>query len=793
LRGRISEGEISQLRKDGAENGFYTLSIAEQNALLAKMAAKDEGARRILSSNNVDINSTMQVSNFLNSDAGTALRERLISKVSHEMTALDMFAEKLGVGSAGVHSLVYKRNADADRAALQERYQGELVSLERVKTEAAEGGPSSSADAISNNAVDRIKVLTEEEEIYYAARKKKSKASKVDEIEAELAKDESYQRLTRIQQIERIVQKLKADGVITDKDKLAAERRQANADAMAGNGFARMAAVTSTVWDNAEMKNNARTLFGQLYKGQGDLSNISEVDRNSFIMQNLSKILAMSKGKAYYSSVHSEGKFELSLGENATSSTIISNMSQEQFNTVVKGMKFEGDKAVSEIRGRIIAKSGKTETFTEMPDPSKMTATELKEFNAAKSALEQHYRKDNNAEEFVNLYRNTTLVNEEETLRGLLAQINSNIAEARRSVLRNNADYMGAIRDAMLGTDTFAKMLAEIKAHLKAEGVDYDQLSNKDKDEYIRSLLSSEAFLDKNVESKKLLQQFNKEVENELVKRSGTATNFEVKQGLSDEMISRMLASDAATREQLMRVGAHRPEHMFRREHFHHTRIHYMLRNPMMRERFMKAIMRHLYREPELKKMIAADHSLYDSKIKKMTKAEANKYINEHFDELVRRLGEKMLLGKDKKGNYTLNQTVNQTVASRVIDDIEASQPKVGTSFRKTLAEAVKAMLTGDTKKNDEIDDIINRLMGRFETSSEFKKVVKEVVKPTMREQFQTYLDGAEWENIITKAKKDLRTDTAFARDIFAKANAATSSEIAALQKKLNELRKRLK
>ena len=41
---------------------------------------------------------------------------------------------------------------------------------------------------------------------------------------------------------------------------------------------------------------------------------------------------------------------------------------------------------------------------------------------------------------------------------------------------------------------------------------------------------------------------------------------------------------------------------------------------------------------------------------------------------------------------------------------------------------------------NEDIDEILNKLMGKFETSSEFKKVVKEVVKPTMREQFQTYL-----------------------------------------------------
>ncbi len=787
LKKNVSDDDMSKLRKDGAENGFYTLTMAEQNGLLAKLALKDEGAVKILKKNNVNLNSQMEVSNFLNTSQGEALRERLISKASHEMTALDMFAERLGVSSAGVYGLVYKQNKNTERDALYEKYQGEIIPLERVKEAAAENGKLKSVVSITDNAVDRIKLLTTEEEIYYSAKARKT--GKVEEVEALLAQDTKYQKLTRIEQIQKVVEELKAKGIVSSDDKLAQDKITANANAMAGNGLARQTAVSNTVWDDADMKNNARNLYRNLYKGE--LNNINELDRNSFIMQHLSDILKMSKGKAYYDKINDVlSQFELKPETTATPGKIIENLSQEQFNTVVKGMKVDGEKAVSELRGKVIEKSGKTEEFTEIPDPSKMTATELKDYNAKKSALEQEYRKNNDSETFVNLYKNTTLVNENETLTEILSKINTNIGEARKEALRNNGDYMGSLRDSLLGSDQYSKMLAEIKSHLKLEGVDYDKLSNEDKNEYIKQLLSSEAFLNKSPEAKKLAKAYEDSVEAELAKRAGTATNTEVKQGLPPELISKFLASNVATRDQLIKIGARKHEHMFNPMKYYYAITHMMMNDYTLRMRFVRMMLRNLYREPELQRMVEDEVYKQRPELKNQSRAEAKKYLDANRAELERLLGERLLLQKDKKGNFVLNkEVVNQPMANKVIKDMEYREPKLGDIARKALGEAVKTMLGINDKKDPKTDELLSKLNGKLEGSAEFKKIVKEVVKPTMREQFQTYLNGAEWENIISKTKRDLRTDTEFARAIFEKANAANSQEVGRLQKLLNTLR----
>lgn len=814
--------EVESLIKDGSESGYYTLSQAEQNALLARTAVADQGARIVLSNNNVDMNSMMQISQFLNSELGEALKERLIAKISQEITALDLFANRLGVNNAGVYTLVQKQTEKSYDAVHFEKNQGPLISMETVKESAEKAENGKKVQVVADNITERMQVLTskertdiENEAIYkklidknsnYIDRsylmsvvdsekvrnagekaKKEAEAAGLDAAAQKAAAERAMQNA-----VIKYVSEIDANKSIINNLRTREGKKaylDANAKAIAGNGLERQSAVAKAVWADVELQKIATKIYGK----HGTLKNENELDRNSFIMQHLAEILEKAENERSVKEVNdilASGK--LLVSENATAGNIIKNLSQEQFETVVKGMKNQGDKVVSEIRQEIIEERVKAGGLTEIPDTTKMTPAEVKEYNASKSALEQHYRKDNNAEEFVQLAINTELVNAEYMMTELLSKINPNIAEARKEALRNNGDYMGKIRDTMLGSDKFEKMFNEIKAHLKSEGIEYDKLSNLDKNEYIKTLLSSEAFLNKSPESKKLAKEYGEAVDSEFAKRAGTASNYEVKQGIPPELISKFLAANAPTREHLMRIGAHRPDLMFERGHFNQARLHFMMNNYMMRMRFVRMMLRHLYREPELKRMIENEVYSLKPEMKKKSREEVRRYINENRAELERSIGEKVLLQKDKNGKYTVNQSVvNQTEVNKIIEKMNNGEPTVREKIRVAMGAAVKSMLGLSDKKDPDTEELLGILKGRLENSSEFRKIVKDIVQPTMREQFQSHLDG-NMESIITRVKTTIPEDSELCIAIFKRTNAATVSEINATKKTLNELKKKI-
>lgn len=823
LKEILPKDQIDALIKDGSESGYYTLSQAEQNALLARTAIDDKGARIVLSNNNVDMNSMMQIAQFLNSEIGEALKERLIAKISQEITALDLFANRLGVNDAGVYTMVQNKTEKSYDVVHFEKNQGPLISMEKVKEGAEKEENASKVQSIAENAAERMQVLTSKERTniensaiyaklldknstyvdrsYFMAvvgsenvrnagekARKEAEAAGLDSAAQKEAAETAMKNA-----VIKYVSEIDANKTII-RNLRSSEGKQAyldaNAKAIAGNGLERQGAIAKAVWSDDELQKIAVKMYGK----HGTLGNINELDRNSFIMQHLTEILEKAENDKSVQKVNdilNNGKLVMS--ENATAGSLIKNMSQDQFETVVKGMKTQGDKAVSEIRQEIIESQVKAGVLTEIPDTSKMTPAELKEYNSVKSALEQHYRKNNNAPEFVNLYRNTTLVNENETLTEILSKINSNIAEARKEALRNNGDFMGGIRDAMLSSDKFAKMFDEIKSHLKSQGIDYDQLSNAEKDDYIKTLLSSDAFLNKSPEAKKLVKSYNESVDSEFAKRAGTATNADVKQGIPPELISQFLAANEPTRDHLMRAGAKKTELIHTINQVNRARMYHIMNNYMMRMRFVRMMLRHLYREPQLKKMIEDEVYSLKPEMKKQSKLEVNRYMNEKRAELERSLGEKLLLKKDKNGNFELNQNISKTEINKVIDRLKAEEPKFGEKVSRAISAATKSILgLNDNKKDPETDALASILKSSAIGSTEFKQLVKDVVQPTMREQFQAHLDG-HMENIITKTKTTLSQDSEFAEEIFKKANAATATEIAALQKSLNDLRKRLK
>ena len=862
LKQILPQDQIEALRRDGADNAYLAASSGVQNAITAKAAQNDEGARQVLIANNVDISSLFDITQFLNSPQGEALKERLIAKISQEITALDLFAGKIGIDDAGVHSIVESQTVKTQDASVYERAQGSLVSMERVK-ERAQGEESENADMIAQNAVSRMRVLSRAERetvevnatydyivnsdiankstilgsesvrfaessaIYDAVMAKKSDAAK--SVLAKLEQDASYiaadDRGKRIKAAEAFRREGLVDDETREIGKFAGRkeairmfgtsedtRRQievgstesrltayqaANERAIAGGALARQRSVAEAIWNEDDLREQAKRQYSKDHRGQS-LDNLSEIDRNNYLFENYDRFLSPeSDGRKKVESIMSKSKVDLQA--EATSGAIIRNMSQTEFDSVVKGMKDDGQTAVSGIRQSIIKETNAGGTLTEVPDETKMTRDEVREFNESKSQIEQYYRRDNNAEEFANLYRNITLVNEEETLRTILTGGNSHMSEqkvrnARNAALRNNDEFMGATIEAVLGSKGYEGILEKIKEFLKTNsGVDYDQLSTAEKGKAVSQLLANKEFLrTSQINADKLKTGIDLEFD----RRADTATNFDVKQGLSSEQILSFLrgAQGERTRDQLFRIGAHQPHHMFPRGNYHHARMHYGLNNHMMRRLMIKAILRQLYREPELRKMIADDVYSYDSKIKSMSKAEARKYINAHFAELAQKFGEKTLLKKDKNGSYSLNnQTVNNTVANKAINNLERQDFSFAGRMKMLVKETVKALFGSKAEKTKEEQEFSDKLLKKLEASSEFTGIVQKIAKPTIQEQIDTFFRAGEGKSIILETSRKLSDETDFAKRVYERANQATMQEIKDIEAAIKRLKGMMK
>jgi hypothetical protein len=283
----------------------------------------------------------------------------------------------------------------------------------------------------------------------------------------------------------------------------------------------------------------------------------------------------------------------------------------------------------------------------------------------------------------------------------------------------------------------------------------------------------------------------------EFAKRAATATNADVKQGLSSEQILAFLraAQGERTRDQLMQIGAHSPKHMFPPHHYHNARMHMVMNNPMMRRRMILSVLRRLYREPVLKRMIADELSANDSKFKSLAKNEARKYINNNFSDLAHRFGEKIVLSKDKNGNYTINQNVSKTVVNNEINKLEKFDMSFSEKMKLFVKEAAKNYLgiKSESGKDKEFDEFSRKLYGKLEGSAEFRGIVERITKPTIQEQINLYFSKGEANNVILETSKRLADDTEYSKKVYQNANKSTMNEIRDIEARLNDLKRLLK
>ena len=801
LRQTVPTEQLAELKQETSQNGFATLSIAEQNALLAKLATQDTGATRILKNNNVDVNSMDLISRFLNSPAGEALKERLISEITETLFAMN--AAKLGLSDSQAYSLLQKQTTTKQSAEVYEQQQGMLISNERVKKELEQTSHSDNAEKVISTAAGKVQLLTEAEKqqaivegIYnYLSSKAK------DQIQSVEKSGVGKEAKTEVERKQQVISSFKENNRELYREAESMTYAQAiaiaNRNMIANGGLERQRSVASLIWNNDEFKGKA----GALYKAENhgsELDNISEIDRNNWLFNNYSRFI--SSGSDILKEINKKiTDMPVDFRTQASNRKVLNNLNQTEFDNIIREMKTDGEKIVSTAKQNIIAKENINGKLTEIPDVSKMSKQEAGEYSANKSMLQQYYRHNENSEEFANLFRNVTLINDSESIRQILSNNNPNASEkeifdARVQALKNNAEFTGRAMVSVLSSAQNKETFTKIKDYLKSNGIDFERLSNTEKSQRIREVLKDEKFVKENkIDTAKLNDLFEKKI----ISNSSTATNYDVKMGLTQAQISAFLRSGQGepVRERLIEVGAHRPEHMFDRRRYRQARANHVINNPVMKKIFVNTMMREFYTDAEFKKLIQRellnqDSNLFEERFKKMTREQVNKYINDHIDELREKLGTNELLKKNKAGKFEFADMANFANYSRTIDNLEYQNPTFAGKMKDSLKGVLKKMMGVKTDKNADVDDLMRDLTSKLENDEKLQSVIKNITKTTIKQQFNNFLNGDDV-RVLVETNVDKRlNDPVIANRIYSNHNAALASKISRLESQIASLRR---
>ena len=767
LKQELSTEQIAKLVKDGSENGFVTLSVNEQNSVLSKLASQDKGAVKVLVNNNVDVKSLQAIAEFLNSGAGSALKERLISTVSSSLVTLN--ATRLGFDERQIFDLVRSVETRGSNAALYEMAQGDLISNRQVKEQLAYTAGSENTEQILQNAANKFELLTE---------------SEIEKIRQKVKEKPENKDLTETQLNSRVFWNI----------------LEAKMNMLSNGGLERQRKVSEVIWGNSTLRKLAQENFKNnkdINPNNAELENISEVDRNNFLFANYKNFTA--KGSEERQIIENEiNKHKTSYENKVDNKKAIESMSQSEFDSIIKEMNESGTKIVSNAKRQIIEKLNQDNRLTEIPDRAKMSKAEESEYDEMVSILQQRYRSGKSEEEFANLVRMSQPVNNGEIVRQILAGNNQSatskeINAAKVETLKKNQEFENKAVVSVMSMPENAEILNKIIAKLKSEGIEYKKLSVVAKGESIKKLLGDETFTKTNKITSNQVDILNKAFGNKFIENTETATNYDIKMGMETKQITRLLSAHEKIRDRLIHLGAYNPHLLFGREKVYQAKTNYVLNYYHYRQIFMRTLMRELYTNTRLKKVIREEilnpnSKAYMPELKRLTNAEVNRFINANLDNLAARVGEAKLLDKNENGRFEFKPEFKERSFEyeRAMRRVESENPTIKKKVKKAMSAAVKAMFGYTTEKDKEIDLMMETLAQKAESSSSFKNIVEKITKRSIPNAFEEFLTTGGGSQIIN-TQVDSRVDEKIKDVAYENHNRPIKQERASL---LAELRK---
>ena len=502
-----------------------------------------------------------------------------------------------------------------------------------------------------------------------------------------------------------------------------------------------------------------------------------------------------------------------------SSKKVIESLSGTQFERVAKEMTDAGSTVIEGAKKGIIETVAST--TTDIVDPSKLSKKEYKNYTFTKSLLQQQYRKDPNQELFTNAFRNTTLVNEDSAIRDILSKGNRNasaaeIEKARIEALMRNQTVTGSTMADIFKNMTHLNVDPNkyIEEYWKGKGVDFSKISDVERGNYvqqaitdgrIRAALERKATAD-GVAAGELTKEFGRmktEFENRI--KNMNATNDQIKAGLTNEQIADFLRRNETARDKLIDVAAMNPTAIFDRQAFEAQKRIETLNSDNLRAMLSKEVLNQIYDPTQLQSMIKRElstqgSSMYSSRVAGYDPAMMDKYVRDHWDELVRRFGDAKIFSRGADGNYTVNNHYT-TQVNQAMSRMEGNEQYKST-VRKIWDKIIKAGLGEEEEHVDsdnELDDRdkVRRLYWRLMRVAKRDKKVEEMIGDGAENRIK-YMMGEFASNPEVEVKKIITYERTrepspeIAERAYRQQNSRTNARIRANNQKLSAAMSRL-
>lgn len=727
LRNVLSTEQISSLQKAGSENGFIALSIQQQNELLAKLATADKGAMRVLERNSVDTQNSESIINFLNSKLGANLRERLISNMDLSLyEAKELLAGKT---EAEIHGSIQGEVEKSKYAEQVQRTQGELISTEKIQTQMVENADDYAK--LVEMAVGKFKLISESE--------------------LESASPEQKIKLAQ--------------------------------DLLANGGLERFRSVAEFVLNDTALKNSATGLLKS--KTGEDLDSLNMIDKYNFLFNHYKEIA--KEGTDERAELERLAMQKIEFNNQFGNKTVLEKLKPEEIEVLIKDMGRDGKSLVAKAGQEHIKQILESEKIDIVPDTKMMSKEESLRFRENLATLQQAYTKGEGEEMFVSLFKNATLVNQNDIIREIVSGgrvlTNAEFAKERAKILESNPEFIEKV-DRLTAKDVierkeFNSSLEKVKKYLsEKENTNFDLLTEQEKIGNITRIFNDEKLRRKAGIVGTEFADFEKLASKINAQEIKTSSDYDVKQSFTNEQIMAYLRAHENTRQKLIEIGASQSNYMFAKNKYEKALRNFAINNSVMRQATMIQYANQAYSSSEIRQLIRneitnSNSSMYRKETQKLTDKEINDYINKHLEELKALFAEDKLLDKNSDGSFELKNPKEQNFEFDRSMMNAMRNAAIKNLVDDAVSNAVSQKLGRKAETKKEYDALIKELADKIKDDERVQKVIDEKVKVSVPDAFRKFLDGQEASVLITDTIDKVSADPRVADIVISNHNAA--------------------
>lgn len=694
--------------------------------------------------------SDQEIKDYVASEDSGILHEKVMARAT-DMSYFELTERMKGKTGQQVYDAIHERTEKEKLIQSKLETEGAILTPEQLRSEVTSGANPDVTTAFVEAFSERHQIVGEVE-----AKQVKQNAI-IAELERRAKTDKGLQaqlksfKTGHITYADLIYELTKEDSVLADDlDNIGNDAvADLNKKRLAFGMGSKTAAFGAVIRDNSRIMKTARLQYEREHPGV-QFDSLDEMTQNQYLMDNfMSSLSAQEVEEANISYVRSLGITGLTTADQARAfvqthganldaelttklegnrfkgkkpadydTMIVSRLTDEQYTTIYaemeRDMDGDGQKVIESMKRAYITKQVESGNVTQMsaaPDFEHMTEEQRRNFDYNKNNLQIQITREGNEDIIANLYRNTTLLNEGDTIDEIAMQQTGAKSglEARKALLLSDEtthhDLLRASVQTMAkngGTGSGIEAIIKKLYEADNKGKSYDALDDAAKGEMIAHYLQ-----DKRLSSDKSLNHAERTIIKELnngtasvfdsllTSRANALTNDEVKGMLSNDSIISYMNSEGheGEREQLLNLGAQNLTLALERTDLREKQLDAVMTSTGMQNQVaLQALQEQGYDENQIRALIKAMLTAQGDK-----NANDDEYITRNFTSLQTTLARELFVKGTDVGGTKFDDEQRRNAMSGAIDTLSKNP-----TFKETLDKKVTSHVSMAAHATDE-------------------------------------------------------------------------------------------